>query len=86
MSLPQNFSTGQTIFFYSLYFWALFWKGLALWKASKSKQRNWFIVILILNTVGILEIVYLFCFAKTRMHLTEIKEGFKKIFYTKSEK
>lgn len=39
--------------------WTLPWKGIALWKASKNRQRNWFIVLLVINTLGILEILYL---------------------------
>jgi len=46
---------------------------LALWRAASLKQRNWFVGILILNTVGILEIVYLFLFAKKKMTLKELK-------------
>ena len=40
--------------------WTFFWKGLALWHAAKNNDRGWFLVLLILNTMGILEIVYLF--------------------------
>jgi hypothetical protein len=61
------------ITFYALTLWSLIWKGLALWRAAAGKQRNWFIAILALNTVGILEIVFLFKFAKDRLTLTEIK-------------
>lgn len=39
--------------------WELIWKGLALWRASQNKQRNWFIAILMINTVGILPIIFL---------------------------
>lgn len=46
--------------------WSLFWKGLALWRAAKTDQKNWFIAILIINTVGILEIIYLAWFAKKK--------------------
>lgn len=42
--------------------WALFWKGLALWHAGRNGQKIWFIVLLLVNTVGILEIVYLLWF------------------------
>ena len=45
--------------------WSLIWKGIALWKAAGNKQKNWFIVLLILNTFGILEIIYLFWFSKS---------------------
>ncbi len=44
--------------------WELVWKGFALWKASQNKQRNWFIAILVINTVGILPIIYLKFFQK----------------------
>jgi hypothetical protein len=43
-----------------LTFWSLFWKGLALWHAGRRADPVWFIVLLIINTVGILEIIYLF--------------------------
>jgi hypothetical protein len=44
--------------------WTLIWKGLALWKAARSSQKSWFIAMLILNTLGILEILYLYVFSK----------------------
>jgi methionyl-tRNA synthetase len=44
--------------------WSLFWKGLALWHAARRGQHWWFLAMLIINTAGILEIVYLFGFAK----------------------
>ncbi len=40
--------------------WNLFWKGLALWHAARKNQEWWFIILLVVNTVGILEIIYLF--------------------------
>lgn len=44
--------------------WSLVWKGLALWKAAGKKHKIWFIIILIVNTVGILEILYIYLFSK----------------------
>jgi hypothetical protein len=47
--------------------WALVWKGLALWKAAaKKKSIPWFIVLLVINTMGILEILYIFVFSKIK--------------------
>lgn len=46
--------------------WSLVWKGIALWKASKNNQKYWFIALLLINTVGILEITYLKFFQKMR--------------------
>ncbi|OGK30437.1 hypothetical protein A3F29_00325 [Candidatus Roizmanbacteria bacterium RIFCSPHIGHO2_12_FULL_33_9] len=56
-----------------VFLWSLLWKGLALWKTVKLDQRNWFIVILIVNTIGILELIYLFGFAKKKMQVKELK-------------
>lgn len=39
--------------------WELIWKGLALYRAGKKQQLVWFIFILILNTMGVLPIIYL---------------------------
>lgn len=44
--------------------WSLIWKGLALWKAAKKSDKAWFIALLIINTVGILEIFYIYIFSK----------------------
>lgn len=44
--------------------WVLVWKGLALWKAAGKKSIPWFIILLIFNTLGILEILYIFVFSK----------------------
>lgn len=39
--------------------WTLIWDGIALWHSARNKQLKWFIAILLLNTMGILEILYL---------------------------
>lgn len=46
--------------------WTLPWKGWALWKAAKGNQKKWFIVLLVLNTLAILEILYIFVFSKKK--------------------
>jgi len=56
-----------------LFVWSILWKGIALWNAAKNSQKNWFIAILVLNTVGILEIAYLFFFAKQKLTLKELR-------------
>lgn len=50
----------------ALALWTLVWKGLALWRAAEKRSKPWFIVLLILNTAGILEIIYLFAVAPRR--------------------
>lgn len=52
--------------------WSLIWKGFALWHASARRQKIWFIVLLIVNTAGILEIIYLFFVAKVQTKKSEL--------------
>jgi hypothetical protein len=47
--------------------WTIPWKGAALWKAARQNQLAWFVVLLLLNTIGILEILYIFIFSKTKV-------------------
>ena len=44
--------------------WSIIWKMFALWKAARKGSVVWFIVLAIVNTIGILEILYLFVFSK----------------------
>ncbi|OIO49559.1 MAG: hypothetical protein AUJ39_00860 [Parcubacteria group bacterium CG1_02_42_13] len=46
--------------------WTLPWKGIALWKAAKLSQKNWFIVLLVVNTLAILDIIYIFAVARKK--------------------
>ena len=46
--------------------WSLAWKGVALWRAAGNKQLVWYICMLIFNTLGILEIIYIFGFSKKK--------------------
>lgn len=48
--------------------WSLFWKGLALWHSAQRGSTWWFVALLVINTAGILEIVYLFAFAKLKFN------------------
>ncbi|HEY9583521.1 MAG TPA: DUF5652 family protein [Candidatus Paceibacterota bacterium] len=35
-------------------------KGYALWHAAKRDEKGWFIALLLVNTFGILELIYLY--------------------------
>jgi hypothetical protein len=39
--------------------WELIWKGLALWRAGRRQEPIWFAALLVINTAGILPIIYL---------------------------
>ncbi|MGC9599639.1 MAG: DUF5652 family protein [Minisyncoccia bacterium] len=57
-----------------LIIWSLIWKGLALWKSAREGSKVWFVVFLVVNTIGILEILYLYVFSKKRPPVMETKE------------
>ena len=40
--------------------WTLPWKGVALWKSARANQTWWFVALMIVNTLGLLEILYIF--------------------------
>jgi methionyl-tRNA synthetase len=47
--------------------WSLFWKGAALWRAARNGDGAWFVVMLLINTLGILELIYLFGVSKVKL-------------------
>lgn len=53
--------------------WGLFWKGLALWHSARRGHHVWFLALLVVNVLGILEIIYLLGILKLKP-----KEFFKK--------
>ncbi len=61
-SMMYGFGTGMIF----LMLWSLLWKGLALWHAGRRGQEWWFVALLLINTAGILEIIYLFAILKLR--------------------
>ncbi|XOB40955.1 MAG: DUF5652 family protein [Candidatus Nealsonbacteria bacterium] len=46
--------------------WTLPWKVVALWRAVKNNHRKWFVVLIVLNTLAVLEILYIFVFSKRK--------------------
>ena len=58
--------TGFGLMIFPFLVWNLFWKGWALWRASKNDSKAWFVVLLLVNTLGILDILYIFVFGKNK--------------------
>lgn len=48
----------------SVIIWEGVWKLIAMWKAAKNNSAVWFILLAIINTAGILPILYIFGFSK----------------------
>ena len=55
---------GGMFFLGLLIIWSIVWKGLALWRAARAGHKSWFVAMLVINTLGILEILYLYVFSK----------------------
>lgn len=64
-NIPENIYVPLMI---GLSLWGVVWKGLALWKAAAIKRSKvWFVLLLVVvNTVGILEILYFFVFSSEK--------------------
>lgn len=58
--MNYHLSKSWAIVIILLVIWEVVWKGLALWKAAQKNQVGWFIGILVINSVGLLPIIYLF--------------------------
>ncbi len=63
----QIYGWPTVVAFIILLIWSFIWKGIALWKAAKNEDLGWFIVMLVVNTVGILEILYIYVFRKKKL-------------------
>ncbi len=40
--------------------WEIYWKAKALWMAANKAHKNYFILILVVNSLGVLPIYYLY--------------------------
>lgn len=58
------FTPALVLLIVALAVWSLLWKALALWHSARRNEAGWFIVFMFINTLGILEIIYLFGVAK----------------------
>lgn len=61
------------VLFVLLAAWAIVWRGIAMWKAAQNKSMPWFVALLIINSFGILDIIYVFYFSnRKRKQVTKI--------------
>lgn len=59
--------------FVVLLLWTLYWKGMALWKSAHLNDKWWFIALLVINTLGILEILYIYIWSKRESLKTQMQ-------------
>ncbi|HBU07107.1 MAG TPA: hypothetical protein DEB09_03400 [Candidatus Magasanikbacteria bacterium] len=64
LAFIMKFGLILTIFIITLIIWSGIWKGVALWKSARNNHLGWFITFMFINTLGILEILYIYVFSK----------------------
>ena len=70
MDQLRSMPNWMTLFVVLSLAWTIPWKGVALWKSARNKHLVWFIVMLIANTLAILEIIYIFGFSKKKIEVS----------------
>jgi hypothetical protein len=60
----QYFFQNSSVLVFIIMIWVLPWKGYALWTAAKRGKKVWFVALLLVNTLAILDIFYIFVIAK----------------------
>lgn len=51
--------------------WSLVWKAVALYKAGTLRHKGWFAALFFINTLGILEFLYVAYFSKTERRMAK---------------
>lgn len=46
--------------------WSLPWKGVALWRAAQNRDKRWFVALLLINTLAVLDILYIYIWGKKK--------------------
>lgn len=59
--------TIMSIIFIIILIISLILKGFALWYSARNNQKWWFLSLLIVNTLGILEVIYLIFFRNKKV-------------------
>jgi hypothetical protein len=57
--------------FLAFILWTLAWKGWALWIAARNGHKWWFVALLVINTLAILEIIYIFAIGRPALKKTD---------------
>jgi len=52
-----------------LVIWEIVWKVIAMWRSARNNHPAWFICIAILNTLGVLSIIYILKHQKNKPHI-----------------
>lgn len=62
--------------------WSLAWKCYSTWIAAGRREKKWFVALVVFNTVGILDMIYVFGIAKKKW--SDVTNSGKKLFSKKT--
>jgi len=66
MPMFYSWAPGLVALIIILAVWSTVWKAFALYRAGANRSPAWFVCLLIFNTLGVLEILYIFVFSKKK--------------------
>ena len=66
--------TNSFLFLLGVLLWTMPWKGVALWKAARNSHKRWFVAILLVNSLALLEIIYIFFLSKKKKEKQEASQ------------
>jgi len=58
--------------------WTIYWKIYSSWNAARHNHKVWFIILVLFNTLGILDIIYIFLILKKSGK--KVKKDFLRVF------
>ena len=67
----EAYLTNNSWVVFLMFLWVIPWKGVALWKSARNQHQWWFIALLLINTLAILDILYIFFFSKKNLSKQE---------------
>lgn len=51
--------------------WSIPWKGIALWRSARNEHLAWFVALLFINSMAILDIIYILIFSRSKREISE---------------
>ena len=66
--------------------WSAIWKLFAMWKSARRNSPVWFVLLFLINTIGILDILYIYVFSeigkrkKAALESRTVKKSSKRIY------
>ncbi len=83
MENSLKFLLENQLFVSVLIIWSFFWKGIALWKSARKEHISWFCILLLVNTLGVIDIAYIFYLYKyelgSKKLLAFLNKQFKRV-------